>query len=377
MHNTKQLISRIVRIMKKIINLRKLSLLSMGLLLLSSLPTVQAAVQENEQDDEPKPFFSNSQEGYFWYKDPKEKKKAKPFKVTPPKVVVTVEPKKEPKKENKGPNVGSFQWIHDNLKSYRKLALDNPTVENMKAYMYMQRLALDRSEQFANAGRLAVEGDPLLDAITRSPIGGSASVKRQAHLSAEKNNLAQKIYQKVGIFYVFKDRCAMCDEQAGVLEAVRDNFGAEVKAVSLDEPTEGSISAEKFPDYVVDPKAVSYFKIFALPATFVYAPQSDEIKPLLQGMVTLSDFNSRMISLAQKERWLPQQDFYFVKPHEDSDSLSGLFDSKSKFAKKLQESGKKDPYGKETNFIDPKFLVEQIQKAKNDELPDDYIPRGY
>ncbi len=52
--------------------------------------------------------------------------------------------------------------VPENLPKYKDLAWNNPTVENVRTFLYLQRFAIDRSEQFSDATELAVVGDPFL-----------------------------------------------------------------------------------------------------------------------------------------------------------------------------------------------------------------------
>ncbi len=336
-----------------------------------------------QPERETKPFFSSSNksgEGWWYYqKDPEPKKimKKKP-KVTAsaPAPAPKAQPKPKPVEEE-APAVGSTKWLQQNIESYKQLAIDNPTVENLKAFLYIQKLAIDRAEQFAQAGRMAMQGDPLLDASSKTPLGGSANVTRDAYISQEQKRLLHKIFKKVGVFYLFKDRCYLCDLQSDVLKELSNAYGITVKAVSLDQPSDGSISAKNFPDYDIAPELRHELKVLALPATFLYNAETDEIKPLLQGMVTASTFNSRTIDAAMKYNWIDKTDYRYVKPFDDAISISEMFSMGSDFSKRVQSKGGKDPYGKNTNFIAPSELVDMIQDQKYKEIPKDYVPRGY
>ncbi len=325
-------------------------------------------------------FWDKASEGYWWYaKEPAAKKPPEPQEKKP---APQPRPQKKDeqalaKDEPKAPPVGSTAWIQKNLDSYLQLALDQPTVANVRAYLYVQRLALDRSQQFAESGRLAVEGDPFLDEAARGPIAGGANIRNRAYRVAENERLLKRLYSKVGVFYVFKNACELCDEQAGVLKQMENFYGLTVKAVSLDEPQEGSKSAELFPDYTVDPKALTYFRILALPATLLYDSTTNTAKPLLQGMVSMSDLNSRAIRAAHKYGWLPDSEFYYAKAFEDATSLSGVLSPSSELSGRLGREGGKDPYGNNTNFIEPQKLVEMIRDAKYKEIPAGFVPRGY
>lgn len=334
------------------------------------------------QEKVDKPFFDNgySKEGWWNYEKDLETKTIVKKKVKPVAKAIPAPQKQEKKTDpavEQGPVVGSTKWLQQNLESYKELAIDNPTAANLKAYLYVQKLALDRAEQFARVGKMVVHGDPLLDATTRSPIGGSTAKIRFQYIDEEQKNLLKKLHKKIGLFYVFKDKCFLCDRQAETLQYAQKISDLTVKAVSLDEPTEYSKSAEIFPDYRVIPQLRQELKILALPATFMYNSETDEIKPLLQGMATLSDINSRFVEMAMKYNWISKEDYKYVKPFDDALSISHLVGIDSNFSKKLQSKAGKDPYGKNTNFVDPAVLVDMIQAEKYNEIPADYVPRGY
>ena len=331
-------------------------------------------------------FWDKNGEGYWWYAvEPEPAPVKKPEEEKPP--VTVAETKPEEKKTETpepapaapaAPAVFSADWVKKNLEVYRKAAWDNPTVENLRAYLYLQRFAMDRSEQFAYAGQMAVQGDPFLDETARAPLGGTINVNRTSYINAEQSHLLKKLFQRVGIFFVFKNNCYLCDEQAETLEIASRTLGVTVKAVSIDKPTPESKTAKLFPDYIVNPNIVSHLQIRALPSSFFLDAENGEIKPLVQGFVTLSDLNRRAITAAQQYDWLPEEDFNYVKPFDDITSLASVLDADTPLARHLEEiKEESNPYGEDTNYIDPGVLVEEIRKVKNAQIPADYIPRGY
>ena len=342
---------------------------------LSSVTSAYAHVSTN-----PHSFWNKNEEGWFWYKQDPNKIKPKK-KEEKPKVVVA-ESKKEPEKKeeskSEAPQVFSADWVKENLEVYKKVAWDNPTVENLRAYMYLQRFAMDRSEQFAYAGQMAVQGDPYLDEVARAPLGGHMTKSRGYLISGEQNYVLKKLFKKVGVFFVFKNNCYVCDEQAKVLKTLQKEFNIEISAVSLDEPNEKCVSAKQFPDYIVNPSIVEKLKIRALPASFFMNPESNDIKPLIQGFVTVNDFNRRSLTTAQKYNWLSPEDFNLIKPVDDSTSLASVLTSGSDLANRLEKMKTgSNPYGKDTNYVNPSLLVEMIKKEREKTLPSDFSPRGY
>lgn len=328
-------------------------------------------------------FWNKSGEGYFWYARDidlakKKKKKKEPKKEA---VVAAAAPKEAPKapvvQSQTPPPMFSADWVKKNLEVYKKYAWDNPTVENLRAYMYLQRFAIDRSEQFAYAGQMAVHGDPYLDETARSPLGGASNKYRTAYLNEEQNIALKKLFSKVGIFFVFKNNCFLCDSQANLLKNAQKELGCPVTAVAIDEITDISEAAKLFPDYETLPNVVDKLKIRALPATFFLNTETKEIKPLVQGMVTLSDLKRRSIDAGVKYAWLKPEDYKFVKPFEEVTSLSGVLNDPKLASKITEYKEKTNPYGEDTNFVSPDVLVKEIVKAKEAQIPKNYVPRGY
>ena len=353
--------------------LRKTVLLMAAALMVTSATSSFAHVSTNSQS-----FWNKNEEGWFWYKQDPEKLKPKK-KEEKPKIVVAESKKEEKKEESKSeaPSIFSADWVKENLEVYKKVAWDNPTVENLRAYMYLQRFAMDRSEQFAYAGQMAVQGDPYLDEVARAPLGGHMTKSRGYLISGEQNYVLKKLFKRVGVFFVFKNDCYVCDEQAKVLKIAQKEFNMEVAAVSLDEPNERSVAAKEFPDYIVNPGIAQKHAIRALPATF-FMTEDKEIRPLIQGFVTMNDLNRRSLTMAQKYNWLPPEDFNLIKPVDDSTSLASVLTSGSELANRLETmKTKANPYGKDTNYVDPSTLVEMIKKERDRNTPADFIPRGY
>ena len=325
-------------------------------------------------------FWEDKAEGWYWYTKQPEVVKKKPKKKEEPKVVIA-ETKKEPEKKDvkqEAPAVFSADWVKENLEVYKKLAWDEPTVENIRAYLYLQRFAMDRSEQFAYAGQLALQGDPFLDEAARHPLGGSANKEASKLVSGEHIYVLKKLFKKVGLFFVFKNDCYLCDKQAELLNVAKKNLGISIQAVSLDEPNEKCKAAKYFPEYIVNPDIVAQHKIKALPSTFFFNGETNDVKPLLQGFVTYSDLTRRTINAATKYHWLSTEDLNLVKPVDDITSLSSVLTANSDLAKRItsQKEGI-NPYGQDTNFIKPDLLVKEIIKEKEKATNSNFVPRGF
>lgn len=82
-----------------------------------------------------------------------------------------------------GPTPLSSAWLRENLDRYRDAAVDDPTPAKVRAYLLLQRVAMDRASAFARATQAVTLGDPLLDANVERPIASfeAQAMDAQAH----------------------------------------------------------------------------------------------------------------------------------------------------------------------------------------------------
>jgi conjugal transfer pilus assembly protein TraF len=90
-----------------------------------------------------------------------------------------------------GPPALSVEWIKENLEKYKVFAIDNPTPENVAAFMYLQRVMLDKSQRFAEQVKHVVQLDPYLDQGTRRPIATYGGTEFSKERTAQGRLLSQ------------------------------------------------------------------------------------------------------------------------------------------------------------------------------------------
>jgi hypothetical protein len=113
-------------------------------------------------------FYSRSSEGWFFYNEEQE---TEDEEIEPEEQqVITEIPSPEPTVQELEPTqpktklvVGSAAWLKANLPIYLNNAIDNPTIENINAYLFLQKMSVDKANRFSNAYSLAVTGNPLFD----------------------------------------------------------------------------------------------------------------------------------------------------------------------------------------------------------------------
>ena len=64
----------------------------------------------------------------------------------------------------------SAKWLQQNMPKLLERAIDSPNKENVEAYLYAQRVAMDKSQVYAESARRVVASDPFLDENNRVPL---------------------------------------------------------------------------------------------------------------------------------------------------------------------------------------------------------------
>lgn len=297
------------------------------------LPLAALAASEQATDDAEPPalsaagsagFYKGKAEGWFWYKDPPEEEKPKKKKPVPPPPPppppppATIKEVQAPPAAPKGPEMFSVAWIKKNLPKYRDLAIDEPTVENVQRYYYLQRLMMDKANKFAEMSSTVIMKDPFLDEDSRRPVATYAAnaMNREVGIRAEK--VLKDLSGKVGLFYFFKSNCLLCAEQASVLQALTFKTGIQVIPVSLDgEPLDNGL----YPDYRVDSGQAKKMKIYNAPALALAIPP-DKSEIVGYGAVTLEVLQNRIFMAARDAQVISKETFAQTQPFVDNGLLS-------------------------------------------------------
>jgi conjugal transfer pilus assembly protein TraF len=179
-----------------------------------------ASAQEVRTDDAYGDAFLHYQPYVIKDKEPK------PAPVRPPAAAQT-----PAKKDNQKVDV---EWLRQNYKLLEERAIDDPTDDNVSAYLYVKRVVMDKSQRFSDKVTEVTNADPLLNENNRIPYAsaGAQSVMAANRLAQEQ---AARELAAVGGLVVFVDgKCRFCSMQMPVIKALRAEFGMEALVISLD-----------------------------------------------------------------------------------------------------------------------------------------------
>ncbi|MFY9973275.1 MAG: conjugal transfer protein TraF [Chromatiaceae bacterium] len=256
-------------------------------------------------------FYERSAEGWFWYRDPRVPSVPVPAPGAPPPVAPAPPPESLAESPAQpGPAPLSAQWFRENLDRYRDRAIDEPSPENVAVYLHLQRIAMDKSSRFAAVSERVVQGDPVLDEITRRPTAtfGANLVDRNA--GAAMDSLLGRLAQSAALWFFYRSDCPYCDAQAPLLEALAERYGFAVLAVSLDG---AGLTDGRFPDYRVDQGQAALLGVVSTPALFLARPDQGDVAPIAQGLLSLSQLRERIVLAAVQAGWITEAEAEHAK----------------------------------------------------------------
>lgn len=282
-------------------------------------------------------FLKGSEDGWFWYKDPKDAlPKIIPAPAPPPKEEIKPEKPVEKKPEPVKPF--SVEWLRKNMQILQDRAIDDPTKENVSAYYYAQRVAMDKAQNYAEAARTVVASDPYLDENNRVPIASFATAQFGRSVNKAKED-ALKHMSNVGGLWVFYDStCDFCRPQVNTVKEVAKKYGISVKFIALDGKGLPGLLADN--EWVKDSGQAKRLNVKITPTT-VFASPPNNYAVISQGLMAQDGLSDRMLLAAQSGNMLPK------------DILAGL--------EKYQRGVLKTEDLKDGASDDPKVWIEKLK----------------
>ncbi|MDD3744205.1 MAG: conjugal transfer protein TraF [Lentimicrobiaceae bacterium] len=332
--------------------LKKTLLLAICTALTHVAPVVSA------QDTRPG-FYERKQEGWFFYEvepeEPEIKIIEEPPIPEPPMAQTPPEPIEETPAQPTPPPAFSSQWLRENMPKYLEAAIDNPTIENVSTYLYLQRIAMDKSHVYSQMAQLAVVGNPFLDEATNRPFAAFASqdLDRKAGIKSAKT--VKLVGERAGLFFFFKSDCESCMIKKPILDIVAKMDQFSVVPISMDG---ANLQNYPFDNFRVDDGHAQMFGVQNLPALYLVTPDGI-VSPVAQTMLSLDELRERILVVARRENIISQEEFNQTKP---------LLNTNFNLSQMIQENQNDDllqqittTHGDESGYVDPTIISKLIQ----------------
>jgi len=258
------------------------------------------------------PYYFKHEEGWWWYKEVIKRPEKKEEKTKKEKVEAKIketgetEKKEETEKEKEKVKISKERLLEDldkiPVKELRKradiaieLALDNPSLENVRIYLTIQKAIMDRATRFAKLFALTTWLYPELDELRKHPTS-AIGVNFANLLRIKKEDEAMDYLAKNGgLFFFFSNSCPFCAIQARILKVVQENYGVAIIPVSLDEKC-----LPEFPSCKPDNGMARRLNIEYLPAIYLAIPP-DTIFPVSFRLITADELKDRVYKILNSE----------------------------------------------------------------------------
>lgn len=215
----------------------------------------------------------------------------------------------EPAEEPAGLTPLSPAWLREKLPEFRDRALEDPSPENVRAYFYLQRYAMDIAQRFALVAQQVVLTDPALDENTRRPIstyGGQVfdDVARENRLV-----VAAKVAAQAGVWYFYRSDCPYCRAQNPVLERLQKRIGLAVLPIALD----GQAMPERaFARFVADHGHAQQLGVTQTPTLYLVR-KPNQFVLLSEGLVTDDGLLERIVFAGHDAGWISDEEFHSTR----------------------------------------------------------------
>ena len=127
-----------------------------------------------------------------------------------------------------------FETFKAELDRASKLAVWNPTPENVERFFVLQRAALNQSSLFSDQYRRLVWGRPDLDYSLKRPVSELGKRDWAETRQADRELFLRKISRDVGVFYVFRANCSPCKVFSPIMRDFANRYALTVRGVSVD-----------------------------------------------------------------------------------------------------------------------------------------------
>lgn len=251
-------------------------------------------------------FYQGKSEGWYWYENAGDlpiKATPRARKLEPPKTAQGGSQGKESgEKGGGGPQPGSAKWIRKKFPELRYKALDNPSQENIKTYVMVRRLMMDKAERFAKALKEYQKKTPILSTSWRRPAGTLGHRSSKKRYKSARKGIFQSLGSRAGLVVWYRGDCRPCKQQLTPLGLMRERYpDLPIALASLDgsPPPESPYDWEWFDARKRYPEKVD--QVERLPAIWLVAPnQKPTTAPVSHRLTDLEDIRQGIVDAAGK-----------------------------------------------------------------------------
>lgn len=184
------------------------------------------------------------------------------------------------------------------LEASRAVAIMEPTLENVAAYLYLQQQSLQRAATFSDVFRRVVWSTPELDYTLTRPAGALAKQLWSDDRLAAVQGALENLGDRYGLIYLGDAGCAGCRVFGPLLRAFALRHGLDVLAVSMT-----GEALEGWPEAVPDNGRAAELGLDGapVPAVVLFDTETGQVLPVSFGVVAEDQLAERIYALTALE----------------------------------------------------------------------------
>jgi len=226
-----------------------------------------------------KRWWERHKEGWFFYNEKYPPKKEEKKEKEPTQKQVVIQTDQKPL---------FTERMRKKAEELLSTALENPTPENVKAYMEFNKYALTLASNFALVWQKVLMSNPELMSMIPEADPDKAIYYRV--LYQEQREKLMELSRKAGLFFFFSSSCPYCRRQAYYLRMLQEEIPFYIKAISLDGGT-----LPEFPNASPDNGISARLNVTLVPSIFLAFPEEDRFARISSGLVSISELKRRLL----------------------------------------------------------------------------------
>lgn len=183
----------------------------------------------------------------------------------------------------------ALEQLQESLKLSRALAVMNPSSENIKSYIQMQEIAMEKSSVFADQWRRTLWANPQLDySLKGRPTQQLAIQMYDKNRDMQTDDIIKYVAQNQGLIWFVRSDCSYCHAFAPILQQLKQAYGMRIMTVSLD-----GRGVPGFEDALPDNGIATRLGVSVTPTLFIADTKNRQYIPLGAGFMSMQELTNR------------------------------------------------------------------------------------
>jgi conjugal transfer pilus assembly protein TraF len=202
---------------------------------------------------------------------------------------------------------GSSAWIKKHLPDVRRTAADDPTTENVRALLIMEKILRDKGRRLARRAAMISQTDPYLDTSYKPTANIAMARDRRSSAIKGKEELVQKLVSEgVSLWIFVSGDCKSCERWVSTLATLTEKY--KMKILWILDPKTVLPTPPEFTDAYWEYREAkgerASLGVKSDIAMFAYHQKEKQYVLLSQGFVPISAFSHKLIISADFSGWV-------------------------------------------------------------------------